>query len=704
MPKNKNPWIEKLLSWHGHDQGGVSVPFNDRGGNPLRDEHGDPKVIETNLIKRLRDLARDIAEGTEAPRWIFLVGGPGNGKSEAVQEFLYALDRELQCDGKLVGILKQKFSPAPLVPWNVEVNSDDSGLPDLFKEKIQRLIVVQDASASNNPRSDAANEIVNKIADLATHPPSLLLPVFICCINRGLLARALTVAHKDWGSGNEVVRIIEALIEATAMRQETLSENKDRPPCWPLNLDISEVEKQVCCWPLDVESLLLPENHGGSSISPVEQIIEKAIVENEWEVSGRCADCESADLCPFRQNAIWLRNEETRDNLLSILRRGELAISQRWNFRDTFSLIAGTLVGNWNDFAEFDHPCEWAHEKVVSICQQVQTRPEKAVAPAIALVSRLYPNAMFPVPMFLNLQEKNLTEKITLEVKNSITLLEKQPQTHIQNLLRHSISPRLDPAFLSPLKEDHPIRKLENSYSQSVEIGNQNWDSCSGMSKVESIFFTLLKSAEEEWDPLSRESAQILEVLRFLGVVGVSLAKRSVGTRLGYHTNEDYLLDYEAVIRDEDALYDLTQELRSLLGAGGFHFNALESFGQPRSEDDWLIALRGDTMPIAPITPAPIGGRDLPAHDFPFIKIVNYSIPLTFDLYMALRLRQDGCESSSLPASVRAAIDRIRHLHAGQLCRDQEAFVNGKVFYEIKDYGKIDLPREGESPRLREMR
>ena len=224
------------------------------------------------------------------------------------------------------------------------------------------------------------------------------------------------------------------------------------------------------------------------------------------------------------------------------------------------------------------------------------------------------------------------------------------------------------------------------------------------MSKVESIFFTLLKSAEEEWDPLSRESAQILEALRFLGVVGVSLAKRSVGTRLGYHTNEDYLSDYEAVIRDEDALYVLTQELRSLLGAGGFHFNALESFGQPRSEDDWLIALRGDTMPIAPIIPAPMGDRDLPAHDFPFIKIVNYSIPLTFDLYMALRLRQDGCESSSLPASVRAAIDRIRHLHAGQLCRDQEAFVNGRVFYEIKGYGKIDLPREGKSPRLREMR
>lgn len=702
MPKNKNPWIKELLSWHGHDQGGVSVPFNDRGGNPLRDEHGKPKVIETNLIKRLRDLARDIAQGPEAPRWIFLVGGPGNGKSEAVQDFLFSLDKELQCNEKLIEILKQKFSPNPLVPWNVEINSDDSGLPNPFKEKIKRLIVVQDASASDDPRSNAAKKIVDKIEDLVIHP--LPLPVFICCINRGLLARALTVAHQQ--SGDEVVKIIDALIQATAMRQKALS--ADRPPCWPLNLDIPEVpevEDKICCWPLDVESLLLPETHGGPRISPVEQVIEKAIVEDKWEVSGRCEDCDSADLCPFRQNAIWLSNEETRANLLSILRRGELAISQRWNFRDTFSLIAGTLVGDWADFVGFDHPCEWVH-KMVSNCRQIQTRPAKAVAPAIALVSRLYPNAMFPLPMFLDLQEQHLN-KITLEVKNSITLLEKHPQTHIQNLLRHSISPRLDPAFLSPYKEDHPnkedhpIRKLEDGYSQSVRIGNQSWDISSGMSEVEDILFCLLTSAEEEWDPLSRESAQTLKALRFLKILGGALAKRSVGTRLGYHANEDYLSAYEAAIRDKDALDDLTEELRSLLGDEEFHFNALESFGQPRSEDDWLIALRGIPVSIAPITPAPMGGGDLPAHDFPFIKIVDHPIPLTFDLYMALRLRKDGCKSSSLPASVRAAIDRIRHLHAGQLCRDQEAFVFRKVYYEIKDYGKIVLSREGESPRLR---
>ena len=643
MPKNKNPWIEELLSWHGHDQGGVSVPFNDHRGNPLRDDQGNPKVIETNLIKKLRDLAQKIAEGTDAPRWIFLVGGPGNGKSEAVQEFLYALDKELQCNEKLIEILKEEFSPKPLdplVPWDVEIKSEQySELSDLFKEKIHRLIVVQDASASNKPDSNAANEIVNKIADLATHPTHPPpLPVFICCINRGLLARARTVAYKVWGSGNEVVRIIEALIQATAMRQEALSENKDGLPCWPLNLDVSGVEKQVCCWPLDIESLLLSEDHGGPR-SPVEQIIKKAIRKDEWEVYGRCEDCDSADLCPFRQNAIWLRNRETRANLLSILRRGELAISQRWNFRDTFSLIAGTLVGDWADFIGFDHPCEWVHE-MVSNCRHVQTRPAKAVAPAVALVSRLYPNAMFPVPMFLDLQEQH-QNKITREVENSITLLEKQPQTHIQNLLRHSISSRLDPAFLSPREEAHPIKKLEDDYSQSVEIGNENWDSSSARSKVEGIFFNLLKSAEKEWDPLSRESAQTLKALRFLRIVGVSLAKRSVGIRLGYHANENYLLHYEAIIRNEDELVNLTEVLRSLLGEvgeGGFLFNALESFGQPRSEDDWLIALRGVTVPIAPITPAPKGSVKLPAHDFPLIKIANNSIPLTFDLYMALRL------------------------------------------------------------------
>jgi hypothetical protein len=80
MPANINPRVVELLSWHGHAQGGVHVPFQ-AASNPLG------QTIETNLVQRLRTLATEIVtNAASSPRWIFLIGGPGNGKSETVQD------------------------------------------------------------------------------------------------------------------------------------------------------------------------------------------------------------------------------------------------------------------------------------------------------------------------------------------------------------------------------------------------------------------------------------------------------------------------------------------------------------------------------------------------------------------------------------------------------------------------------------------
>ena len=78
----------------------------------------------------------------------------------------------------------------------------------------------------------------------------------------------------------------------------------------------------------------------------------------------------------------------------------------------------------------------------------------------------------------------------------------------------------------------------------------------------------------------------------------------------------------------------------------------------------------------------------------------NYRIPLTFDFYMTLRLRKDGCAGSSLPASVRAALDRVRHRYAGQLRRMEDRFVDGRVSIAIPTDKRIGIPAPGASPAL----
>jgi hypothetical protein len=116
MPLHQNPHVKRLLSWHGHDSGGVHVPFQ-QTGSPL------DEPIETGLIRRLRSLARALATGnTPVPRWIFLVGGPGNGKSETVQDFLVHLDNQLGMGGQLRQVLEIKFRPDPvLANWNIRL-------------------------------------------------------------------------------------------------------------------------------------------------------------------------------------------------------------------------------------------------------------------------------------------------------------------------------------------------------------------------------------------------------------------------------------------------------------------------------------------------------------------------------------------------------------------------------------------------------
>src|SRR5262245_12160779 len=138
MSLNLNPWTKELLEWHGHDRGGVHVPFQ-QSQNPFGG------TIPTGLVERLRKLAQSLASGnTGIPRWIFLVGGPGNGKSETVQDFLGTLDDALGLAGALKTYLANVYSAGPIVPRKVEVIASDlPGIPLSFSQHIHRLIVVQ---------------------------------------------------------------------------------------------------------------------------------------------------------------------------------------------------------------------------------------------------------------------------------------------------------------------------------------------------------------------------------------------------------------------------------------------------------------------------------------------------------------------------------------------------------------------------------
>src|SRR5262249_22199983 len=84
------PFPAGLLGWAGHRAGGVRRLFDEGSGRPGN------QVFRTNLLHRLGEWVGQIASGEHtAPRVLLLVGGPGNGKTEAIEETARLLDDAL---------------------------------------------------------------------------------------------------------------------------------------------------------------------------------------------------------------------------------------------------------------------------------------------------------------------------------------------------------------------------------------------------------------------------------------------------------------------------------------------------------------------------------------------------------------------------------------------------------------------------------
>jgi hypothetical protein len=683
MPENVNPRVVELLSWHGHAKGGVHVPFQ-AASNPMG------RTIETGLVQRLRTLANDIAtNAASSPRWIFLIGGPGNGKSETVQDFLAHLDAALGLGGILCQTLAQRFAPAGLVPRKVEILPQDLGAAGAqFAAKVGRLLVVQDATATESALGNAANELAVDLADLITCPDTPPMPVFIACANRGLLARAMNEAHRAFG--DDVTKLFANLIQASSLGRETL---EGRKPCWPI-----ETDTRFACWPLDVESLLIGDS------SPLDQALVSAIDASEWDVAGRCQDCTSRDLCPFKQNAEWLNDDAKRRNLLAMLRRGELARGQRWNFRDAFSLIAELVVGQWSDFESLAQPCQWVHRHVAAI-----RTPAPIAQSVLSLALRLYPHAMFRggparhvAAAFLEHRTvDSQAQPLTFRILDALSSQEHRESTKpIREIIARDYA-RLDPAVFTPPDPGHPIRLIEDAFCQSVEQGRAAARQ-PAPSLAEDMLLDLFERAEREWNLLGRESAVAIAAVCLLRNLAAMIAKRSIGIRLGHHALEDLLTEYEACLRDNMRLRSVSAALQPLLGNPVFKFNLLEILGQPTADElEPLVALQGPTTGAQALA-APLATHSTPGHDVPSIRVTepSYRIPLTFDFYMALQLRKKGCAASSLPASVRAALDRVRHRYAGELCRKEDLFVDGRTFILLTDDKKVSVPAPETAPGL----
>ncbi len=666
----KPPYPAGLHDWAGHRAGGVRRLFHAESGRPCGN------IIETPLLKRLHAWAGRIATNEPGtPRILLLVGGPGNGKTEAVESTIVKLDELLGIEGRLIGALKSQFTPR-----------DGTAVPRLARASLKVLTrgrlpkdlsIVQDASVAQSDQP-ALSPAAALIADLEEMAFGNQDAVYLACVNRGVLDHALIEAIEQ--ERNQSRCLIEKIIRSVAL-------NPGAPACWPL-----EDYPHVAVWPMDVETLVGSQTH---QYSPAAQLILEATRTEKWPAGGMCA---AGERCPFCTSRQLLGRQEMREAFLRILRWYELATGKRWSFRDLFSLVSYCLAGvSQIHDSRVLTPCEWAASQAANPQASSASRSEAARLRApFLLVASQYQHALFGMwprlggSLRSDLRELKLQDEPILSgMASFLTVARKSsiPATLDAQLV--GLCDALDPALADPDSEvalgarTVKLREIDARFSQSVGQGLRFVRAY--LSRLEIDLLEGLACADvrlSEADVRCRRPSVAKRLQVLVRDIACRLVRRSLGVSAGVVRDFKVLSDFSRIVNGEGVLlHDAVKQVEALLNQrGGFVVMLNTTFGEPlppESRRAMLITLKQRVRAQEPPT------ADRPPATVPFLLVGSSAsaqpIPLTYELFRSIRELKLGMLPASLPRPVVALLDTTRARIAGRVVRDAEALDGAEI-------------------------
>lgn len=670
------PYPAQLLDWAGNRSGGVRRPFDEASGRP------SDKVIKTNLLARLREWCADIGAGRQhAPRVVLLVGGPGNGKTEAVEATMVHLDAELGCEDRLLEVLAQSFRPDEgKVPRLVSI---DAGLLARPQRDRLRLSIVQDASVVAGATGKSAAELLLEELEGACEGGASGL--YLCCVNRGVLDDALIVAAE---SRRDAARsLLEKVTRAVSLLPNA-------PPCWPL-----EDYPQVGVWPMDMESLLVATDAGDPP--PAAQVLRHAIDAGLWPVQGTCA---AGAQCPFCTSREQLSHAREENALLAMLRWYELASGKRWSFRDLFSLFSYLLAGNRHEKRDSGlAPCTWAAGLAAADEQAARgAKPSARTSPAIfELVSAQYHHALFHLwdrdaglSLLKDIRELGLQDNNTAMGLQWFLASRRSPYlpAMIDGLL-DSFSGLLDPALAPPetivevsRSTNYRLRDIDTRFSRSVGEGLEYVRKSRILTALEVELVRRLAELDaylSRQDVRKKRPATATRVQRLVRDFACRLVRRSIGARTGAVLDAPVLQEFQQVVEDkqEDGVFEVAREIELLLNNNQeFEVSLTMTFGQPLPPASIQALL---VVPRRHVQPADSAGEGRPAAPLRFLEVGEGSsaqdVALTYDLFKAVKDIKRGMASASLPRSVLALLDTTSARLAGPIVRDNAVLKRAEI-------------------------
>jgi len=660
----------QLADWSGNRSGGVRRFFDAKSGRP------SGAVIQTGLLDRLHDWAEAIAKGEPAtPRAVLLVGGPGNGKTEAIESTIMALDRSLEAGGELVEALRSSFFPGDGEPVPRLARASITSGP--VKENDFAISVVQDASTvAGSSGKTAARLLLDELSEMQIDETGC---AYLCCVNRGILDDALIEASETGrGAVEEIVQAITAAISVSA----------DAPTCWPL-----QGFPRFAVWPMDAETLLLPTGTGREA--PARDVLEKALEASSWRAEG---ECEAGSYCPFCSSRATLALGDNLGSLLSILRWHEVGTGMRWSFRDLFSLTSYLLAGHRGSMGETAlTPCEWAASQL-ALDQKAKRgeRPRIKDSTAIfRLVAAKYQHALFNE--WDTDQVKPLKKAIKdLDLKDDSTamglawFLESRKKPHLPTMISdplEGLGDLLDPAVADPATlvglaggKEFAFADVDARFSRSVKEGIDFLTEHDALSVAEVDLISRLAKLDDylaKPQVRRRRPAVATSVQRFVRDFACRLARRSMGCEHALVRDRTILEEFREVLEDpkQDGLYEVAREVEGLLNRErDFEISLTTTFGQPMPPEAMSATLVVQSQPVSPFYQE-VKGR--PRQPIAFLKFggghSSQPIALTYELFRAMKELERGMSAASLDKGVLALLDTAKARLAGPIVRDEPA-------------------------------
>lgn len=677
-----------LVDWAGHHSGGVKRLLDKDSGQPNR------QLLRTNLLARLQDWAKRLSvESANIPRIVLLVGGPGNGKTEAIESTIHWLDSSLDCEGRLIDELSAEFHPSVgfAVPRLVSVNA---GRLAKINTSLS-LDIVQDASATaGHEGSTASVLLIEELSRLLDAPSS---KAYLCCVNRGVLDDALI--HAIDNKLDKPRAILEAVTRAVSLAY-------DSPTCWPL-----ESFPSIAVWPMDAESLLVkPDNE---TSAPAEILLGQATEPEMWPAKGTCI---AGNKCPFCSSQAILAKDEHRTALLKILRWYELASSKRWSFRDLFSLTSYLLAGHHPavhdpvGHTQQSTPCQWA-ANLIDLDQKAVTvkKPTRQALTAVFhLATSGYQHALFhrwdksvATSLRRDIKELGLEKEVSTEgyrtLMGLVYFFAERKDHYLPATIAHLLEglvDTLDPAFASPDIEvavsgrsTIVLGDLDMRFSRSLAGGLEFIRKYQVLSLNEVELLKRLSNADVLLStPTIRRKRPIAasRVQHVLRDFACRLVRRSICTRTAVVADSQILQAFQQVVEDNDKhqhLFEVVKQVKELLNTGKeFEVSLTTTFGQP------LPPRQRQATLIVPLRQVKMLAQNIEGRPRPPICYLGVGhgqsaqpIPLTYDLFKAVKELERGLSPASLPRTVVALLDTTKARLSGPIVRDEELIDDAKI-------------------------